>query len=101
MVVDHVEDDADAVLVELFYHRLELEDAPCGIGGVVAVAALGYIVVQRVVAPVVLRLLRMVLVDRRKIERRQHVYGVDTQLLQMIDSFLLRKAQKLTFVDKS
>ena len=51
VVVDHVHDHAQAALVERLHHLAEFEHArgAVGIGGI---AALGHVVVQRVVAPV-------------------------------------------------
>ena len=51
VVVDHVHDHAQAALVQRLHHLAEFEDA-CGAIGIGGVAALGHVVVQRVVAPV-------------------------------------------------
>ena len=85
MVVDHVEDDADAGLMQGLHHLLELADAAGGVVGVGGVAALGYVVVERVVAPVVLRLIEARLVDRGVVERREDVDGVDAEALEVVD----------------
>ena len=58
MVVDHVEDDADASLVERLHHLLELADATRGVIGIGAVGTFRHVVVHRVVAPVVLIVLQ-------------------------------------------
>ena len=51
VVVDHVHDHAQAALVERLHHLAEFENAR-GAVGIGRVAALGHVVVQRVVAPV-------------------------------------------------
>ena len=63
VVVDNIEDDADAGLVKGLHHLLELPDAGHGGGGIGGVGAFGNVVVQRVVAPVVLRCVGLGLVD--------------------------------------
>ena len=68
MVVYHIEYDADTILVKLLHHRLELEDTPGRISGVIAVASLRNIIVERVVSPVILRLVGLVLVNGSEVE---------------------------------
>ena len=51
VVVDHVHHHAQAALVQRLHHLAELEDALRAVG-IDGVAALGHVVVQRVVAPV-------------------------------------------------
>ena len=53
MVIDHVEDDADACLVEGLNHLFELADAGVRTVGIRRIAALWHVVVDGVVAPVV------------------------------------------------
>ena len=89
MVVDHVEDYADARLVQLLHHLLKLFYAHAWLGGVGRVGALWHIIVQRVVAPVVLCHIRLRLVDRSKVKQGLEMYGIDTQLLEIFDSLRL------------
>ena len=78
MVIDHIENDTDARLVECLHHLLELPDARGGRIRVSGIAALRHVIVQWVVAPVVLRLVQFGLVNRGIVERGQDVDGVDT-----------------------
>ena len=96
VVVDHVEDDADADAVEGLHHLLELADTAKRIRGVGTVRALGDIIVHGIVAPVVLRLVQTRLVDGAEVVARQDMDGVDTQLLQVVDGPRLRQRQELT-----
>ena len=76
VVIDHVEDDADASLVKSLNHLLELTNAHLGLIGVGGVAALGHVVVHWVIAPVELRLVEACLIDRSIVIARKDVDGV-------------------------
>ena len=64
VVVHHVENHLNASLVQSLYHLLEFVDTYFGLVGVGGVSAFGYIVVYRVIAPVILRLIQARLIDR-------------------------------------
>ena len=53
MVIYHVENHANAGLVESLHHLLEFAYAARGVIGIGAIGAFGHIIVHRVVAPVV------------------------------------------------
>ena len=98
MVVHHVENHSYASLVQCLHHLLELLDScgrEIGVGGI---AALGYIVVLRVVAPVVLRHVEACLVNRGIVERRQDVYGVHAERLQIFCRLGLRERKEFALV---
>ena len=101
MVVDHVEDDAYTRLMERLHHLLELTDAAGRIVGIGAVAALRYVIVQWVIAPVVLRLVELSLVNRGIVERRQDMDGIDTEALQVTDGPRFGERKELTGVLRS
>ena len=85
VVIYHVEDHADASIVEGFHHLLELADAyfwGIGIGGV---ATLWHVVVHRVVAPVVFVVAETCLIHRTVVVAGQDVDRVHTKLLQVTD----------------
>ena len=65
VVVNHVEDYADAGLVQGAHHLLELFYAHRGVVRIGGIRTFGHVVVQRVVAPVVLRRVQLSLVYRR------------------------------------
>ena len=98
MVVDHVEDYADARLVQLLHHLLKLFYAHAWLGGVGRVGALWHIIVQRVVAPVVLCHIRLRLVDRSKVERWQNVDGIHAKGLQIVYSLRFGESKELALV---
>jgi len=98
MIVYHVEYHADAGFVQRLHHLLELADAAHRVVRVGGIRAFGHVVVQRVVAPVVLRHIELCLVYRGVIERRQQMHGVDAQRLQMGDGLRLCQGKKLALV---
>ena len=77
VVVDDVEEDGDAGLVQCLHHLLELTDAADGVVGVGRVRTLWHVVVYGVVAPVILRLTETGLVDRAIVVARQDMDGID------------------------
>ena len=95
VVVNHVENDSNAGLVEGLHHLLELTDAADGVVGVGGIAPFGHVVVHGVVAPVILRLVKLRLVHRAIVVTRQDVDGIDTQLRQVLDSPRLRQGEEL------
>ena len=84
--------------MEFLHHCLELKDTASRVSGIIAVAAFRHIIVERIIAPIVLGNLRMILVYRRKIERRKYMYGIDSKFLKMLNSLILSKAKELSLV---
>ena len=98
MVIYHVEDDAYACIVERLYHLLELADAHLWLVRIRRIAALGYIVVHWVVAPVVLVVGKAGLVHRAVIITGQDMDGIHTEFFQVADGPWFRKGQELAWV---
>ena len=98
VVVYHVEDYADARLVQCLHHLLELAYAHGGVIGVGAVAALRHVVVERVVAPVVLRHVEAGLIHRGVVERGQDVDGVHAEALQIVDGLGFGEGKELALM---
>ena len=98
VVVDHVEDDPDACLVEGLHHLLELADAARGVVGVGGVAALRHIVVHGVIAPVVLIVGEPRLVYRTEVVGGQDMHGIDAQRFQVLDGPVLSQGEELARV---
>ena len=95
MVVHHVQDDADARLVQGLHHLLELTNAhlrPCGVG---RVRPLRHVVVHGVIAPVILWHVQPRLIYRAEVIAWQDVYGIDAQPLQVTDGPRLGEREKL------
>ena len=63
MVINHIEDDGNACLMHGLHHLLELLDTTGSIVGIGRVTSLGHVVVHRVVAPVILRLIEACLIN--------------------------------------
>ena len=101
VVVHHIENHPYAGLVQGLHHLLELADAHGRRIGVGGIAALGHVVVERVIAPVVLGAFEMTLVHGGIIERGQYVNGIDVQLLQMSNGSGFGQGQKLAFMLQS
>ncbi len=85
MVIDDVHDHADAVVMQRLHHLLELVYPHFAVVRVRRVAALGYIVVLRVVAPVEL-CARTGLIDSGEIVNRLQVNVGDAQLPELVCS---------------
>src|SRR5699024_8096805 len=84
VVVHHVHDDPEAVLVQGLDGLLQLPDAHRAVVGIGGIAALGDVVVDRVVPPV--EGVRAVLGDRAVVEHRHQLDVVDPQPLEVVDA---------------
>ena len=84
VVVDHVHNHADAMLMQRHDHLLELVDAGCAIIGVGGVGALGGVVVLRIVAPV--EGIAGGLIHGAVVIDRQQMQVGDAQLVQVVDT---------------
>ena len=98
VIVDHVEDDADACLVEGLHHLLELTDASRRGVGVGGVAALRHVVVHGVVAPVVLVVGKARLVHRAVVVAGQDVDGIHAKTPEVVDGPRLSEGKELARV---
>ena len=85
VVVNHVENYADASFVEGLDHLLEFADADVRTVGVRRIATFRHVVVDRVVAPVVFVVSETRLVHRTIVVRGKDMNSVDTQRLQVVD----------------
>ena len=83
VVVYHVHDDADARLMHSLYHLLALAYPHAAVIRVGGVGALGYVIVLRVIAPVVLRILGIALVDGGKVIEGIYLYVIHPELLKI------------------
>ena len=108
VVVNHIHHHADACLMQSLHHFLHLADAAIWIGRICGIRAFGYVVVQRVIAPIVLTVDKLRLVDCVVVIRRKDVHMGHSKLLQVGDSCQLSVARlrawlkhchKLAFVD--
>ena len=82
MVVNHVQDDSQAVLVQGVNHLLHLPDPGEAIKGIGRVGTLRHIEVHRVIAPVVF-LSRVRFIHRAIVKHGQQVNVGDAQLLDV------------------
>ena len=101
VVVHHVEDDFDTRRVQGLHHLLELVDTYLGLIGVGRIASLGHVVVHRVITPVILRFVQACLVHRGIVERRQDVYRVYTQFLEVGDGTGFSQGEEFPLIIKA
>ena len=85
VVVNHIENNANACLMQCLNHLFELANAHFGAIRIGAVRTLGHVIVQRIVTPIILRLIQTRFIYRGKVERRQNMHGINTQLAQVAD----------------
>ena len=81
MIINNVHNNAYTVLVESHYQLFELVYALYRIFRIRGIRSLKAIVIQRIIAPVVLRLVGLAFVNRCIIEYRQQLNVSDPQLL--------------------
>ena len=84
--------------MERLYHLLELADAHLWLVRICRIAALRYIVVHWVVAPVVLVVGKTGLIHRAVIITGQDMDGIHTEFFQVADGPWFREGQKLAWV---
>ena len=84
MIIHHIEDNADACLMERLYHLLELANTTHGVIWIGAVGTFGHIIVHRVIAPIVFIVLQPHFVHRTEVITGQDMNGIHTQVLQML-----------------
>ena len=71
--------------MQCLHHLFKFAYAHFGAIGIGAVRAFGHVIVQRIVTPIILRLIQTRFVYRGKVERRQNMHGINTQLAQVAD----------------
>ena len=98
MVIHHIQYHLDSGLVKRLNHQLELLYSHARIIRIGGVAALGHIIVLRVVTPVILGHVETCLVNRRVVERRQHVHSVHAQVGQVLYGLGLGERHKFAFI---
>ena len=78
MVVNHIENNANACFVQGLYHLFELKNAAGRLLCIERITAFRHVIVLWIVAPIVLWGSRVGFVYRSKVERWQNVNGVYT-----------------------
>ena len=86
VVVDHVHNHADARVVKRLDHLLAFADAHRAVGGIGGIGALGHVVVDGVVAPVVLLHDVLALVNRAEVIHRHDLHILDAELFEVVDA---------------
>ena len=84
MVVDHIHDDPESVAVEGLDHLLQFPDADRAVAGVGSIAAVGDVVVDRVIAPV--EGVGVVFGHRTVVEHRHQLDMGDPQPLEIVQT---------------
>ena len=86
MVVNDIEDHAEAGLVKSLNHLLELLDAGYRVERICRVRTLDCIEIERFIAPVVLVVLEVFLVDGSEICRRKKLDVGHAKFLEVVDT---------------
>ncbi len=84
MIVNHVHDNADAVIMKRFYHLFHFFDSDLAIVRIGRVRAFRHIVVDRVISPVKLRRIKLRLIYRTVIIDGEQMKMRDSQIFDMI-----------------
>ena len=83
VVVDHVHNNAYAIVMEGFHHLLHFLDTDCAVIGVCGIGALRHVIVHRVVAPVELGT-AAAFIGEAEIVNRQQVQMGDAQCFHVV-----------------
>ena len=67
VIIHHVEDDTDACLMQRLYHLFEFHDSTSGIVWVGGIRTIRYVVVYRIISPVVFVVGKVLLINRAEI----------------------------------
>ena len=86
VIIDHVHNNPDSVGVQGLDHLLEFPDADCGVVRVCGVGTFHGVVVLRVVAPVVLRLIQTGFIHGVIVVGRENLDIGHSELLEMVDA---------------
>ena len=86
VVIDHVHNDTDAVVVEALDHLLHFLHTDFAVESISGIGTLGDVEVYGIVTPVELGLLRMAFVHRAKIVNRQKMQMGDAQLFDVVQA---------------
>ena len=84
VIVYHVHDNAKACLMQCLYHLLKLPDADFSVERIRAIRPLRHIIIHRIIAPVILLLVRLRLINTSEIKRRHQLYMCHAQFQKMI-----------------
>ncbi len=86
MVVHHVHDDADSIVMKTFYHLLKFRNTDLTIVGVCGVGAFGDVVVLRVIAPVEVVFLEIGFVNGAVVIAGQQMDVGNTQIFHIVQT---------------
>ena len=101
MIVDSIEDDTDACLMQRLHHLFELSHSDCRRKRIGTIAAIRHIIVLRIIPPVELWCIEACLIYRSKIEQRLEVYRIDTEALEIFYRLRFCQCQILAFILQS
>ena len=85
MVVDHIHDHADAVIVECFHHLLHFLHPDSTVEGIGCVGTFRYVKVHRIITPVVLGIWQA-FIGKAEIIDRQQMHMGNTKILDVIQT---------------
>ena len=101
MIIHHVKDNADACLMQGSHHLLEFPDADIGLVRVGRIATLWYVIVHRIITPVILVVSKTRLIHTAVVIGRQNVNGIDSERLQVLYCPRFGKCEELARMSSS
>ena len=101
VVVNDIHDDTNTGFVERLDHLFRLANTASRIVGVGGITAVRYVVVHRVISPVVFILFEGSLVNGAVVKHRQDLEVGNTEFAQVVECRFFRHSEELPFVDNT
>ena len=86
MIVHHIHYHTDTSFVQCLYHLLEFFHTSGGLIGISGIGTIGYIIVLRIISPVVRIFIQSGFIYRSVIKRRKQMHVCHAQFDQMVDT---------------
>ena len=88
VIIHHIHHHAYASLMQRLHHKFHLANAHIGVDGIGGIRAVGGVIIDGIVAPVILIACQIAFVNAVIVERRQYVHVGNAQFLQVVDTGL-------------
>ena len=98
VVVHHIHHHADTRFMQRLNHRFRFANTAGGIIRIGRITSVRYVIVHRVITPVIAVLVECRFVNRSVVEDRQELNMRDTQFLQVTERFFFRQRQEFTLM---
>ena len=86
MVIHHIQNNTDTSFVQSLHHLLEFADTNIRLIRVSGIRAVRYIVVLRIISPIILVLVQLCLINGGIVIRRKEMYMCHSQFFQMVNA---------------